>query len=341
MESSNKKPKVVVMGGGTGTYTVLRGLKKYPLELKAVVAMTDDGGSSGILRDELGVLPPGDIRQCLVALSESSEAMRKIFNYRFSEGRFQGHSLGNLLISALEKEEGSLDKALGHLQEILALKGEVVPVTLDKVKLIAELEDGEIVFGEDNINRNQNLKRHTLRRIFLQPQAQVNPKASEVIREADFVVIGPGNLYASLIPLFLVEGVREAFERSRAKVIYNANLMTKFGHTDNFSVFDFVETLERFLGQRRLDFILFNNKRPDPHLVEKYTHEGEPVAIPDEESFVRGGRHFIGRHLITNEVRPQVQGDLLPRTLIRHDPHKLAGTIFELIQRQGSDKVLP
>src|SRR6056297_2963917 len=156
--SKEKKPNIVVMGGGTGSFTVLRGLKEHPVSLKAVVAMSDDGGSTGRLRDELGVLPPGYVRQCLVALSESSQLLRDLFCYRFEEGELSGHSFGNLFISALEKSTGSFDKALKEIGKILSIKGEVIPVTLDNVKLVAELESGEIIYGEGKIDDSKKIK---------------------------------------------------------------------------------------------------------------------------------------------------------------------------------------
>ena len=319
------------MGGGTGTYTVLKGLKKYPVQLSAIVAMTDDGGSSGILRDELGVLPPGDIRQCFVALSQSSEVMRELFNYRFSKGSLKGHNLGNLLISALEKMEGGLDKALIKLHKILALEGEVIPVTLNKAKLLAELTNGKILFGEHEITGCKLLKKYPLRRIFLQPKATINPRALSVIKAADLVIIGPGNLYSSLVPLFLVGGAASALKQTKAKILYNVNLMTKRGQTDSFSVFDFVQIIENYLGKNVIDYALFNIARPEIGLLKKYAQEGELVRIPQKKNFKKGAKIFMGKHLLSKEIYEQKKGDLLKRTLIRHDSNKLAKEIMKII----------
>lgn len=330
---------MVVMGGGTGTYTILRGLKNYPLELKAIVAMTDDGGSSGILRDEMGVLPPGDIRQCMIALSESSDVLRKLFLYRFSKGSFRGHSLGNLLISSLEEIDGGLDKALEELHSVLALKGEVIPVTLDKSRLIVELADGEIIFGENNINGSQKIGGNPVKRIFLQPKAKANPRALRALKSADFIIIGPGNFYASLIPIFLVAKIREAIKKSAAKIIYNVNLMTKFGHTDNFSVFDFAEKLAKFLTPKKIDFILFHNQTPSARLLKKYARDGAPVAYPNESDFVKDGIRFIGGDFMSKEFFSQNPADFLKRTLIRHDSVKIAKIIVGLIQEKERVKL--
>ena len=193
--------KVVVMGGGTGSFTVLRGLKEYPVDISAIVSMSDDGGSTGILRDELGVLPSGDIRQCLVALSESSQEMRELINYRFEEGSLKGHSFGNLLLSALEKTSGGFSKGVEEAMRILKVKGEVIPVTEDDVRLNAELRSGEVLCGETNID-NGNMQDSGVRRVFYQKDARANPKAIDRIANADLIIIGPGSclLYTSPSP---------------------------------------------------------------------------------------------------------------------------------------------
>ncbi|TRZ83491.1 YvcK family protein [bacterium] len=325
--------KIVVMGGGTGTFTVLQGLKKYPFELFAIVAMTDDGGSSGILRDELGVLPPGDLRQCLVALSESPEILRDIFNYRFSKGSMKGHNLGNLLISALETMKGGLDKALPYLNQILALRGEAIPITFDKVKLVAKLENGQVLSGEHLINTSKFLnKNHLIKRLFTQPKAMANPKAIKAIEEANAIVIGPGNLYCSLLPLFLIEGITKVLRDTKAKIIYNVNLMTKLGHTDGFSVFDFVKKVEEYIGNEVIDYVLFNNKKPSVAVLKKYAFQGEIVKVPQGKQDRKSKKIFIGKNLISKEIYEQKASDLLKRNLIRHDSDKLAKIISEIIK---------
>src|SRR3989344_2371375 len=228
------KPKVVVMGGGTGTFTVLSGLKHYPVDLTAIVTMADDGGSTGRLRDEFGVLPPGDLRQCLVALSEAGEVMRKLFNHRFDSGELAGHNFGNIFISTLEQVTGSLDQALDVAGRLLNIRGRVIPVTLSKVGLIAELKNGKVLEGESALSDYQLVSRFGIKKIYLKPKAKANKKAIDAIEDADLVVVGPGNLYASLIPNFLVDGIGRALVASKAKKVYVANLMNKNGHTDDF-----------------------------------------------------------------------------------------------------------
>ena len=203
------KKKIVVIGGGTGNFVVLQGLKKYPVDLTAIVSMADDGGSTGILRDELGVLPPGDVRQCLVALSDSSRLMRSLMNYRFENGGLGGHSFGNLLLSALEKVTGSFEKAVEEAGKILYIKGKVIPITTHQVRLKMVLNNRKILEGEKEIYLSQEIDQG-YKTIYLDPYPKVNPRVLEEIRNADLIVIGPGGLYTSLIPNLLVEGVCEA-----------------------------------------------------------------------------------------------------------------------------------
>src|SRR3989344_2138346 len=231
----NKLPRVVTIGGGTGSYTSIRGLKKHPIILTAIVNMIDDGGSSGKLRDELGVLPPGDVRQCLVALSESSKLLRDMFSYRFEEGGLRGHSFGNIFLSTLEKKTGSMKKAISEVGKILRIKGNVVPVTFTKSNLCVDLEDGKTIVGETHIDVvEKKEKRAPIKNIYLMPKAKLNDDAKKAIEETNFILIGPGDLYTSIIPNILVMGVSKAIKNSKAKKIFVLNLMTKYGHTSGF-----------------------------------------------------------------------------------------------------------
>mgnify|MGYP001559404546 FL=1 len=245
-EKSGKK--IVVIGGGTGVFTVLSGLKKYFSDLTAVVTMADDGGSAGILREEFGILPPGDIRRALIALSDSdNEILSKLFAYRFSEGRgLTGHSFGNLMLTALERITGDFNTAIAEASRILSVSGRVFPVTLTRTSLHAELEDGRVIMGETNIDvpsHDGNLK---IRKVWLAPSADMNPAVGAAIREADAVIIGPGELYTSLVPNVLVRGLPEALKKSKAKKIYVTNLMTKFGETNHFKASDFLAAMENY-----------------------------------------------------------------------------------------------
>jgi uncharacterized cofD-like protein len=325
-----KNKKIVVIGGGTGTFTVLSGLKRYPVDLTAVVTMADDGGSTGRLRDEFGVLPPGDLRQCLVALSEADLVMRKLFNYRFTKGELSGHNFGNIFISTLEQVTGSLDKSLEVAGKILNIRGRVIPVTLSKVELIAELKNGKVLHGESAISDYQLVSRFGIKKIFLKPSAKANPKALAAIKEADLIVVGPGNLYASLIPNFLVSGVGRVLAGSKAKKVYVTNLMNKNGHTDDFVVSDYVRVLEGAIGKSGVfDAVVYNTKKPDKMLVRKYADEGEPVVCgPLCE---KGKFALIGANLLANGLAKTAKTDSIRRTLIRHDPDKLAKVLMKLL----------
>ncbi len=313
--------KIVVLGGGTGTFTVLSGLKKYPVELSAVVSMADDGGSTGILRDELGVLPPGDIRQCLVALSTSDLLMRKLMNYRFSSGSFKGHTFGNILLSTLQKITENFDEAIEKLSEVLRLRGQVIPATLNKVRLVAFLNNGTFLRGQSLIYRS-NLE--NLKKITLEPRAAANPKALRAIRESDLIVIGPGDLYSSLIPNFLISGISRAIMRSPAKKVYICNLMNRPGQTDRFTVYDYARKIEEYLGGK-LDYVIYNNKLPSLKLLKKYMREGEHLvpSVPIENN------RFIGDNLIGRHFSKAQKGDSVRRNLIRHNPDRLADLIFK------------
>ncbi len=318
---------VVTIGGGTGQFTLLTGLKKYPVHLTAIVSMADDGGSTGVLRDELGVLPPGDIRQCLVALSESDMIMRELFNYRYDQGGFRGHNFGNLFLSTLEKITGSFEEAVRVAGMVLAVRGEVIPVTTRSISLVCGHGD-QICRGEHAINDANLSEKESLH---LEPEAYANPKAMAAIEQADCVVIGPGNLYCSIVPNLLVKGIPEAIARSRAVVVYNCNLMNKAGHTDGFTVSDYVAEIERFIGKGRVNFATFNNRLPERELLERYGEEGKSlVAVAgDDEDFSEVTFRPLPADLISSRPFVQKAGDALKRTLIRHDPDVLAGLIVQ------------
>jgi len=324
------RKRVVVIGGGTGTFTVLSGLKKHPFDLTAVVTMADDGGSTGRLRDEFGVLPPGDLRQGLVALSEADMIMRRLFNHRYKSGGLAGHNFGNIFISTLEQITGSLDAALDVVGKVLNIKGAVLPVTLSKVTLLTELENGTIIDGEDALGECQDLFTIGVKNISLTPRPRANPKALKAIKSADLIIVGPGDLYTSLLPNFLVPGIGRALIQAQGKKVYVANLMNKTGHTDHMTVLDYVRVLEKTLGKENVfDAIVYNTKRPPAHLLRKYADEGSPVFCGGDGS--QGNADLIGVPLLANGVARRVKGDTLRRTLIRHDPDKLATVLSGLL----------
>lgn len=325
-----KMKKVVVIGGGTGTFTVLSGLKHLPVDLTAIVTMADDGGSTGRMRDEYGVLPPGDLRQCLVALSEADATMRKLFTHRYQNGGLAGHNFGNIFISTLEQVTGSLDKALDVAGSVLNIRGRVIPVTLDQIALHAELKNGKVLHGESAFMDYQLVSKYGIKKIYLDPQGRANPKALKAIAEADLITVGPGKLYTSILPIFLVKGVARAFMRSRAKKVFIANLMSQQGHTDDFSVTDYARTLEQYIGGKVFDTILYNTKKPPQALIRRYADEGEPVVCT--ENCKKNGYDMIGKDLLADGIAKTPKKDLLYRTLIRHDPDKIARVLAELLK---------
>ena len=324
------KQKIVVIGGGSGSFMVLSGLKNYPVDLSAVVTMSDDGGSTGVLRDELGVLPPGDVRQCLVALSQDSTVLRELFNYRYGNGGLKGHSFGNIFLSTLEKITGGFDSAVVEASRILRIKGYVLPVTLKNTRLVAVLKNGKKIIGEKNIEQYRGGSAN-IKKLYLKPPAKLNPKIFKAIRGADKIIISPGDLYTSLIPNFLVEGLSKAVANSRAKVIYVVNLMTEAGQTDNFTSKDYISELEKYVGKGVIKYAVFNSELPDSKLLKKYSRQGEkPVAGGKAEE--SAGVEFIERKLLSHKIYKVDKNDKLQgeRSLIRHDGDKLAKVIHEL-----------
>ena len=315
--------KVVVIGGGTGNFVVLMGLKKYALDLTAIVSMADDGGSTGILRDELGVLPPGDVRQCLVALSNSSRLMRSLMNYRFENGGLGGHSFGNLLLSALEKVTGSFEKAVEEAGKILYIKGKVIPVTTHQVRLRMVLNNRRILEGEKEIYLSHEIEKG-YDTIYLEPYPKVNPRVIEEIANADLVVLGPGGLHTSLIPNLLVEGVSEAICKSAAKKVFVLNLMNRKGQTTGFKASHYLNEIVRFLGRDVFDHILINSQKAPKELIDVYAKEGEAVENDLDQARV------VTADLL-GPIAETTGRDLLKRNLIRHDSNKLAQELMKIV----------
>lgn len=334
-----KQRRIVTIGGGTGSFTLLSGLKKYPVELSAIVSMADDGGSTGVLRDELGVLPPGDVRQCLVALSESSEKMRELMNYRFSEGGLSGHSFGNLFLSALEKINGSFGKGIEEAMKILNVSGEVIPVTNNDAQLRLRLKNGVVLEGEDAIN-HADLQTVGVEKMWYESRVGAYEKALERIRLADTIVIGPGNHYCSILPSFLIASFARAVRESKARVVYVGNLTNRAGHTGGWTIGTYVRSLEAYIGQGRVDYVVVNTKKPKKELIKKYERkEGRDMLVRfEEEKLIRDRSYRLVLSYVVSDVMPRVQkGDAIStmRAFIRHDSDKLAKAIMLLLEMEG------
>ena len=323
--------KVVVIGGGTGSFTLLSGLKKYTHSITALVNMVDDGGSTGVLRDELGVLPAGDVRQCLVALSTSPK-VRDLFNYRFGEGSMKGHAFGNLFMAALEKMTGSFADAVELASEVLGVNGRVYPITLDDTTMSIKLKDGTVVDGQ-HAAESLKIPRGERPWLELKPPATINPRARQAILDADLVVIAPGLLYGSLAPALLVRGVTRALAETKAKKVYVCNLVTKPTQTDGFTVADFADEIERFSGVD-MDYVLYNNHRPPEELIKKYAHDGEYLVEWDKELLKKKHYYASGKRLIADDVWVNTNSNSDPlaaqRSLIRHDADRVARELMRI-----------
>lgn len=328
-------PKIAVIGGGTGTFVVLSGLRDYKVEITAVMSMMDSGGSNRVLRDEFGLLPTSGIRQAIVALSEIQNEgllLRKLFDYRYHQGTgISGMTFGNLFMAALSDIYGSQPKAIEATCRLLKVKGNVLPITLDDAQLVARFDDGIQVLGEHLID--QSSKHDGRRRIVeLQviPSAKLYPPVKEALLSADLIVFGPGDLYTNTIADLVVEGMTEAVKKSKAKTVLVMNLMTKYGDTFGYRASDFIFDLEKYLGRNVLDFILINNSGNYPsEIIGKY-HEENSQPVEDDLSHKSYYKVIKGDFLSTQIPKKQ-KGDRLQRNLLRHDPEKLAKAIISLL----------
>ena len=326
--------KIAVIGGGTGSFTMLSELKNYTSRIAAIVNMADDGGSTGVLRDELGALPPGDVRQCLVALSDSPK-IRDLFNYRFEEGTFGGHSFGNILLTALEKTTGNFTDAVETASKILRINGMVIPGTLDDVRLRMEWPELSLVLNGERVIDADYFK-HDPRRatLSLAPNPAPNPTAFAAIEQADLVIIAPGDLYTSLGPLLVIDGIGDALRRTNATVAYICNLVTKEGQTAGFTVSDHASEIERFAGGKCLDYVIYNEERPTVDVAERYKSEGAFLVEYDEAALRQAHYTAVGGQFIGGMAEGHAS-DILPvtRSLIRHDAEQVMKTLFDEYRR--------
>ena len=326
-------PKVVTVGGGTGTFVVLSGLKDYPVELNAIVSMMDSGGSTGKLRDQLGVLPPGDLRQAMVALSESEDIWRKLFTYRFENGDLAGHNFGNIFLSALEKITGSNHEAVEYAMRILQTRGNIIPVTGSVCKLCAKYEDGSVVEGEACIDDLKDPK-SKISKIYLSPNVTMNIEAKKALERADYIIFGPGDLHTSILPNLIVEGIAETLETVNAKTVFVVNMMTRTGQTDNFRVSDFIEEIGKYIGENTLDYVIVNNAKPEQELLSYYKEIDNAVPVEDDIGGTYKKAKIIRADLLSNELFTQSSHDKVKRSLIRHSPDKLSNILFKVIDNK-------
>lgn len=329
--------KVSVIGGGTGTSVVLSGLKHYDdIEIHAIVSMMDDGGSNEVVRDQLGLLPLSDLRKALIALSKHNkdEVFRKIFTYRFPKGEgLKGHTLGNLIMVGLSEIAGSEAGAIDAVRTIFDIKGHIHPVTLDDVRLVAHYDDGSKIVGEHYIDVADQKKK--IVNLSLDRKARTHKNAVKAILESDYVIIGPGDLYTSVVANLVVSGMSTALKNSKAKLIYITNLMTKSAETSGMSARDMLETIEKYVG-RRMDYVLVNSSEIDKRLLSIYEKEGEHLVEDDLGKKV-GKTHVVRTDLLFEEEVVVDKGDELKRSLVRHDPDKLAMELYSIFKSSTFD----
>lgn len=334
------KTKVTVIGGGTGTIPVLNGLKNYPdIELSVIVNMTDDGGSNAVVRDEFGLLPLSDLRKSIIALADTDDSLiRDMFTYRFHKGNgLRGHTLGNLIMMALSDIYGGEVKALEKLSKLFKVHGKIIPVTHDKVTLVAVYSNGKKIKSEHLIDEPQDeeLKYSKIVNLLVEPQAQATESALTTIKKSDFIVIGPGDLYTSTLANLVIDGMPEAILQSKAKLIFITNLMTKIGQTHWMKASDMVNEISKYIN-RKPDFVLHNNGKISQDILERYKEEEEFVLQDDLQS---DSYKVIRYNFLSKKIAPKSKGDSLKRSLVRHDPKKLGRILYGLFTYSNFEKI--
>ncbi|EKE00155.1 MAG: hypothetical protein ACD_22C00083G0009 [uncultured bacterium] len=326
------KKKIVVIGGGTGTSVVLSGLKKVYVDLTAIISMADSGGSTGRLRDQFGFLPVGDLRQSLAALARENDQswIRDLLLYRFQQGEgLKGHNLGNLILTALQDLSGSTPKALDIAGKVFRLEGNILPVTTDKVDLVIEYTDGSFVIGENNLNPCEEGGK-AIKRVRLSPQAKLNPQAEKALCEADMIVAGPGDLYASILPNFVVKGMKKAMQETKAKIVYIENLMTRHTQTHGYTAKKHVDVVRKYMGRYPHVVIVNSEMIPDEVLKAYEEEKGYPV-INDLKS--QKDYKIIDGKFYSIALTKANGADSIKRSLLVHDKVKLTECLLELLPK--------
>lgn len=323
----NSSYKVVVIGGGTGLSVILRGIKKVTSNITAVVTVTDDGGGSGKLREDLGMLPPGDIRNCILSLANTEPVMEEVLQYRFTEGSLKGQSFGNLLIAAMNGISDTFEEAVTKVNDIVAVTGKVLPVTLDNVTLCAEFKNKKIVKGETNIANKSIEMQEDISRVFIEPKdAKPLQDVIDALLEADVIVFGPGSLYTSIIPNLLINGVSEAIIKSKAVKVYINNIMTQPGETDGYSVSDHIDAINKHINEKIINYVIVNNEEIPQNILEKYIEDGsKPIIVTKKD------RKKLKKEQIEILESPLID---IKHNYIRHDALKIAKTISEIVLKE-------
>ncbi len=323
-----KNKNIVVIGGGTGTFGLLQEFKNWTSNISVIVNMCDDGGSSGDLRDELGVLPPGDIRQCLVGLSNYPEA-RNLFSYRFGKGKLNNHSVGNIVLAALELYYGDFSKAVEVVSSLLKITGKVIPISTQKYQLCL-VDNKKTIIGESTIANHQIQSKHP--KLYLTPKVKINPEAKTAILEADLVVIAPGNFYGSILPILVVDGIKNALRITKAKVVMITNLVNKPKHTLNWTVKNYHSRAERYLAKNSIDYVLYNKQKIAKRMLDKYAQDKEFPIKYHTKDFENQFTKFIGADLVDRRPYKQDNNDRkIKRTLIRHNAKNVVKELEKIL----------
>jgi uncharacterized cofD-like protein len=329
---------ITVMGGGTGSSNVLKGLKEYrDLKLSVIVGTMDDGGSNAIIKDELGLLPLSDIRKSIISLAEDGDKglIRELFTYRFPEGEgLKGHTLGNLLMIAMTDITGSEIGAIEAFKYMFEISADILPVTLDDAKLVAEYEDGSKIEGEHLIDEPESDKRIT--DFYLNSKTKAYEGAIDAIMDANYIVIGPGDLYTTTLAVIIVPGISEALQRTKAKIIFIPNLMSKKGQTRGFTQKSMIEEVEKYIG-KEVDYILLNNGELPEKALRRYLDQGEHIF--EDDLGENGKRSVVRTDLVANSVIKKDKGDVLRRSLVRHDPQKLGKELYKIFKSNSLNRL--
>ncbi len=329
--------KITVIGGGTGSTTVLEGLKKKKdLDLNVIVGMMDDGGSNAVVRDEFGLLPLSDLRKSIIALSQENEnqMLRNLFTYRFSQGDgLKGHTLGNLLMIGMTEITGSEVEAIEMFKYFFSVTGNIIPVTLDKVHLVAEYDDGSKVVGEHLIDEPEDDKK--IVKFYFDKNAQAYQGAIDTIMSSDYIIIGPGDLYTTTLANIIVDGIPQALQKTKAKLIFISNLMSKKGQTRGLTLESMLSLVEGYIG-RKFDYVLVNNGRIPQKAYQRYIEQGEHIF---KDNLKENGREVIRVDLVANSVIKKDKGDTLDRSLVRHDPDKVANELYKIFRKGWKSKL--
>ncbi|MGH4050664.1 MAG: gluconeogenesis factor YvcK family protein [Clostridium sp.] len=317
-------PKIVVIGGGTGLSTMLRGLKKYTNNITAIVTVADDGGGSGVLREDLGILPPGDIRNCILALADTEPLMEELLQYRFKDGRLKDQSFGNLFLAAMDGISNNFEEAVHKMSSVLAVTGKVIPVTLDNMTLKAKLKNGKIIDGESNIPTGVIENDSAIDEVFIEPKdARAIKEALTSINEADAIVLGPGSLYTSIIPNLLVKDIKNSLCKTKAIRIYVSNIMTQPGESDNYSVEDHIKAINKHTRCKVIDYVVVNTGEISSELKQKYNNDNSKLVSINESLVKKQGIGIIKSDFVK-----------IGKGYVRHDADKLASTLVETIMEK-------